>query len=46
MLLIMYGKCNVHKFSVLPTRIDVFSVDLRTDSDYFPIQHYLTVFYN
>ena len=24
----------------------VFCVDLRTDSDYFPIQHYLTGLYN
>jgi hypothetical protein len=32
---------------VLPTqRIYVFFVNLRTNSDYFTIQHYLTSFYN
>jgi len=31
---------NTHKFHVLPTQcIYVFCVDLRTNSDYFPIQH-------
>jgi hypothetical protein len=31
---------NVHKFYVLPTQsVYVFCVDLRTNSDYFPIQH-------
>ena len=31
---------NIHKFCVLPTQyIYVFCVDLRTNSDYFPIQH-------
>jgi len=31
---------NIHKFYVLPTQfIYVFCVDLRTNSDYFPIQH-------
>ena len=31
---------NFHRFSVLPTQfIYVFCVDLRTNSDYFPIQH-------
>jgi hypothetical protein len=31
---------NIHKFYVLPTQcIYVFGVDLRTNSDYFPIQH-------
>jgi len=31
---------NIHKFYVLPTHcIYVFCVDLRTNSDYFPIQH-------
>ena len=38
------GKPNVtiyiHKLYVLPTQcIYVFCVDLRTNSDYFPIQH-------
>jgi hypothetical protein len=32
---------------VLPTRcIYVFCVDLRTNSDYFTVQHYLIGFYN
>ena len=31
---------DIHKFHVLPTQcIYVFCVDLRTNSDYFPIQH-------
>jgi len=31
---------NIKKFYVLPTQcIYVFCVDLRTNSDYFPIQH-------
>jgi hypothetical protein len=31
---------NIHKFYVLPTQcVYVFCVDLRTNSDYFPIQH-------
>ena len=43
----MYHQFNIHKFYVLPTHcIYVFCVDLRTNSDYFPIQHYLTGFYN
>jgi hypothetical protein len=38
---------NTNQFSVLPTEcIYVFCVDLRTNSDYFPIQHKLTGFYN
>ena len=38
---------NIHKFYVLPTQcIYVFCVDLRTNSDYFPIQHLLTGSYN
>ena len=40
-------RLNTHKFYVLPTQcIYVFCVDLRTNSDYFPIQHQLTGFYN
>jgi hypothetical protein len=40
-------KFNTHKLYVLPTqRIDVFCVDLRTNSDYFPTQHSLVRFYN
>ena len=32
--------CNTQKFYVLPTRrIYVFSVNLRTNNDYFPVQH-------
>ena len=35
----MYHQFNI-QFYVLPTRcIDVFCVDLRTNSDYFPIQY-------
>ena len=38
---------NVHQFYVLHTQcIYVFRVDLRTNSDYFPIQHQLTGFCN
>jgi hypothetical protein len=39
--LILYtNRFNVQKFYVLPTRcIYVLCVDLRTNSDYFPIQH-------
>jgi hypothetical protein len=36
----MYRQFNVQQFHVVPTqRIYVFCVDLRTNSDYFPIQH-------
>ena len=36
----IYRKFNIHKFYVLPTQcVYVFCVDLRTNSDYFPIQH-------
>jgi len=36
----MYRQFNIHKFYVLPTHcIYVFCVDLRTNSDYFSIQH-------
>jgi hypothetical protein len=36
----MYRQFNIHQFHVLPTQcIYVFCVDLRTNSDYFPIQH-------
>jgi hypothetical protein len=42
----VYRQYNVHQFYVLPTQcIYVFYVDLRTNSDYFPI-HQLTGFYN
>ena len=36
----MYRQFNIQQFYVLPTRcIYVFCVDLRINSDYFPIQH-------
>ena len=45
--LTLQGVVNIHKFYVLRTQcIYVFCVDLRTNSDYFPIQHQLTGFYN
>jgi len=35
----MYHQFNIQQFHVLPTQfIYVFCVDLRTNSDYFPIQ--------
>ena len=38
---------KIQPFYVLPTQcIYVFCVDLRTNSDYFPVQYYLTGFYN
>ena len=43
----MYRQFNIQQFYVLSTqRIYVFCVDHRTNSHYFPIQHYLTGFYN
>ena len=43
----MYRQFKVHKSYFLPTHcIYVFCVDLRTNSDYFPIQYWLTGFYN
>jgi len=36
----MYQNFNILQFYVLPTQYNfVFCVDLRTNSDYFPIQH-------
>ena len=36
----MYREYNIQQFYVLPTQcIYVLCVDLRTNSDYFPIQH-------
>ena len=36
----MYHQFNIHKFYFLTAQcIYVFCVDLRTNSDYFPIQH-------
>jgi len=41
----MYHQFNIQQFSVLPTQcIYVFCVHLRTNSDYFPIQHQLAGF--
>jgi hypothetical protein len=38
---------NIQKFHVLPIQcIYVFCMDLRTNNDYFPIQHWMTGFYN
>ena len=38
--LFVYHQFNIHKFHVLPTQcIYVFCVALRTNSDYFPVQH-------
>jgi hypothetical protein len=35
-----YRQFNIQQFYVLPTQcVYVFCVDLRTNSDYFPIQH-------
>ena len=43
----MYRQFNIQQFHVLPTHcIYVFCVDLRTNSDYFPIQHWLISMYN
>jgi len=40
------ARFNIHKFYILPTQcIYVFCVDLRTNSDYFPIQRELTGLY-
>jgi len=43
----MYHQFNIQQFYVLPTQcIHGFCVDLRTYSDYIPIQHELTGFHN
>ena len=43
----MYHQFNIKQFYVLPTQcIYVFCVDLRTNSDYLTVQHWLVVFYN
>jgi len=43
----MYRQFNIQQFYVLPTQcIYVFCVDLRTNSDYFPIQYEMTGFYS
>jgi hypothetical protein len=42
-----YHQFNIQQFYVLPTQcIYVFCVDLRTNSDYFTVQHWLVGFYN
>ena len=39
-VIFMYRQFNIQQFYVLPTHcIYGFCVDLRTNSDYFPIQH-------
>jgi len=41
------NRFNIQQFYVLPTQcIYVFCVDLRTNSNYFPTQHWLTGLYN
>jgi len=43
----MYHQFNIQQFYALPTQcIYVFCMDLRICSDYFPIQHQLSGFYN
>ena len=43
----MYHQFNIQQLYVLPTQcIYVFCVDLRTNSDYFPIRHLLHGFCN
>ena len=45
--IVQYRQFNIQQFYVLSTqRIYVFCVDLRTNSDYFPIQHWLGGLYN
>ena len=47
MVTICTAQFNIQQFYVLPTHcICVFCVDLSTNNHYFPIQHYLTGFYN
>ena len=42
-----YHQFNSNQFCVLPTRcVYVFCVDMRTNSDYFTVQHWLVGFYN
>ena len=43
----IYRQFNIQQFYILPTQcVYVLCVDLRKNSDYFPIQHQLTGFYN
>jgi len=47
MVTICTARFNIQQFCILSTQcIYVFCVDLRTNSDYFPIQHQLAGFYN
>ena len=40
-----YRQVNVHKLYVLPTQwVYVFCVDLRTNSDYLPVQFFLLAY--
>jgi hypothetical protein len=42
---LVYRQLNINQFYVLPTQcIYVFCVDLRTNSDYFTVQHWLVAF--
>ena len=47
-ILVYTAMFNIQQFYVLPTQLYlcVLCVDLRTNSDYFPIQHLLSGFYN
>ena len=43
----MYRQFNIQQFYVLPSQcIYVFCVDVKINSDYFPIQRLLNGFYN
>jgi len=43
----MYHQFYIKNFYVLPTQSSyVFCVDIRTNSDYFPLEYYLTDIYN
>jgi len=43
----MYHQFNIKQVHVLPTQcVYVFCVDLKTNSDYFTVQHRLIGFYN
>jgi len=43
----MFHQFHIEQFYVLPTQcVYVFCVDLRTNSDYFIVQHWVVDFYN
>ena len=43
----IYHQCNIQQIDVLPTEcIYGYCVDLRINSDYFTVQHYVTGFYS